>query len=262
MQSVTRLATAVLAVAFVAVSLAAEPDPTTSQEPSGQAKQVLIVTGEDYVGHKWQETAPVLKEDIEADSRLRVTVLDDLKRLATANLGDYDAVVMHFKNYDPNVPGRTGFENLERFVRQGGGLVVVHFACGAFEESKQDFGKLAGQVWFGAKPPAGRFQHDPRGPFTVHITDHNHPITNGLDDFTTTDELYTCLEGDTPITTLATATSVNDKKAYPMAFELNYGKGRVFHTPLGHDVEAFRSPGAANLICRGTAWVAGLEPRP
>lgn len=248
-----------VAATLFAPSLAQQPDPKST--PPG-VNRVLIVTGEDYPGHKWKETAPVLKEELEVDPRLRVSVLDDLKLLGTYKLSDYDAVVMHFKNYDPKVPGPEGLKNLEHFVRQGGGLVLVHFACGAFEESKDEFAKLAGRVWFGMKPPTGRKQHDPRGPFEVNIIDHDHPITKGMEDFTTTDELYTCLEGDTPITTLATATSKNDGKPYPMAFVHAYGKGRVFHTPLGHDVAAFRAAGAARLIRRGTAWAAGLDPGP
>jgi len=41
-----------------------------------------------------------------------------------------------------------------------------------------------------------------------------------------------------------------------MAFVLNYGRGRVFHSPLGHDVRAFEAEGVGELLRRGTAWVA------
>jgi len=47
-----------------------------------------------------------------------------------------------------------------------------------------------------------------------------------------------------------------------MAFVLNYGKGRVFHFVLGHDVRAIETPGTAELLRRGTAWTAGREPAP
>ena len=50
-------------------------------------------------------------------------------------------------------------------------------------------------------------------------------------------------------------------KDHPMAFAFEYGKGRVFHTPLGHDVRGIRKPGVSELIRRGTAWAAKLEPR-
>jgi type 1 glutamine amidotransferase len=52
-----------------------------------------------------------------------------------------------------------------------------------------------------------------------------------------------------------------DQKDYPMAFVLNVGKGRVFHSPLGHDVKAF-NPAALELFRRGTAWAAGKPPTP
>lgn len=217
-------------------------------------KRVLIVTGEDYPGHKWKLTTPVLKKQIEKDQRLTVDVLDDLTKLASARLVDYETVVMHFKNYDPQVPGRAGFENLKEYVEGGGGLVLVHFACGAFQEFKSDFEKLAGRAW----NPKLR-GHDPFGKFRVDMVAVDHPVTRGMKAFETTDELYTCLDGDTPITALATAVSQVDGKTYPMAFVLTRGKGRVFHCVLGHDVRALENDGAGNLFRRGTSWAAGLD---
>jgi type 1 glutamine amidotransferase len=61
---------------------------------------------------------------------------------------------------------------------------------------------------------------------------------------------------------LATARSKVDGKVYPMAFVLNYGKGRVFHNALGHDVKAITNTGAAELFRRGCAWAAGLAVVP
>jgi type 1 glutamine amidotransferase len=81
-----------------------------------------------------------------------------------------------------------------------------------------------------------------------------------MEDFQADDELYFCLVGDHPIEILATARSKVTKKDHPMAFVSRYGKGRVFHTPLGHDVKAFQMPGVAELIRRGTAWAAGQPP--
>jgi type 1 glutamine amidotransferase len=228
---------------------------TTGFSAAPGAARVLIVTGEDYKGHHWQQTTSVLRAAIERDERLKVDVLDDLTKLAATDLSPYRAVVMHFKNYDANVPGRAGFEALSKYVSNGGGLVLVHFACGAFQEFKDDFEKLAGRVW----DPALR-GHDPRGPFTVRIIDHDHPIMAGMSDFETNDELYTCLAGDVSIHPLAVATSKIDHKDYPMAFTLSVGKGRVFHSVLGHDVKALSVPAVGQLYRRATAWAAGLEP--
>ncbi len=225
---------------------AVEPSPVPDK-----TKRVLIVTGEDYKGHKWLQTTPVLKAMLDVDSRLAVQVTQDLATLKEEQVHDFDVLVMHFKNYDASMPGREGFDNLARFVERGGGLVMVHFSCGAFQEFLPDFTALAGRVW----DPARR-GHDPLGRFTVEMVDPEHPITRGLDDFETIDELYTCLVGETPIRVLAESQSKVDGKRYPLAFVLDYGKGRVFHTVLGHNVVAYKTPGTAGLIRRGTLWAA------
>ena len=124
--------------------LAASGSSLQGAEPA--QKRILILTGEDYPGHKWQETTPVVKEQLAKDDRWVVEVIDDLKWLRDGKLDQYDAVVMHFKNYDPAVPGPAGQRNLEQYVRAGGGLVLLHFACGAFQEWPE-FVNIAGRVW-------------------------------------------------------------------------------------------------------------------
>ena len=37
---------------------------------------------------------------------------------------------------------------------------------------------------------------------------------------------------------------------------LHYGKGRIFHTPMGHDAFAISCVGFATVLQRGTEWVA------
>ncbi|MEN6577047.1 MAG: ThuA domain-containing protein [Phycisphaerales bacterium] len=218
-------------------------------------RRVVIVTGIDYPGHKWQETAPVLAAELRKDSRLTVDVVETPEFLASEKLADYDVAVLHFMNWETPDPGEKARQNLLDFTSKGGGLVAVHFACGAFQ-GWPEFEKLVGQVY----DPKLR-GHDPHGAFEVRIVDPNHPITQGLKSFETTDELYTCLAGTTPIHVLAASKSKVDGKDYPMAFVLQYGKGRVFHSPLGHDVQAF-GPTVGELFRRGTAWAAGLTPTP
>jgi type 1 glutamine amidotransferase len=223
---------------------------------------VLIITGEDYAGHDWRQTTPVLKAALEEDPRLTVEVLQDLGVLDGRDLTPYAAVILHFKNYDPLVPGRAGFDNLVRFAENGGGLVLVHFACGAFEEFSDDYEKLVGRVWFGPTPPPGEHQHDPHGQFAVTMTDANHPVTRGLGSFETVDELYTCLAGDTPIVVLAEAVSKRNGRPYPIAFVLKDDERRMFHCVLGHDVNSLSNAPVAELYRRATAWAAGLSPAP
>ena len=130
----------------------------------------------------------------------------------------------------------------------------IALACGAFQ-GWDEFRNLAGRSYDPKLPP-----HDPFGQFHVDIADKEHPITKGMQPFDTTDELYTCLAGDSPIHVLATAKSKTQNKDYPMAFVLEYGSGRVFHSPLGHDAPSLTNPAVAELFRRGCAWSAGLDP--
>lgn len=222
--------------------------------------RVLIVTGEEHGGHVWQETAPRLEAILEGDARLEVDRLEDLSLLANTDLAPYAAVMMHFKNHSPESPGRAGFDHLASYVDGGGGLVLVHFACGAFEEFRDDFEDLVGRVWFGLEPPEGRHQHDPYGEFTVRIADAAHPITADLEEFVTADELYSCLIGAPPVHVVADAVSTVDGRAYPMALTKDTGAGRVFLCTLGHDLRALEAGGVGELYRRGTAWAAHLAP--
>ncbi len=242
------------AMVFVLAAGLAGSVPAAEPPPTPPAAQVLIVTGIDYPGHPWKQTAPRLAQLLEQDPRLRVTTIEDPHFLDSAALDRYDAAVLHFMNWEKPSPGPAARENLRRFVARGKGLVLVHFACGAWQDWPE-FASLAGQVW----DPKLR-GHDPRGPFQVRILDSTHPVTRGLQDFRTEDELYTCLAGALPIHILAAARSVVDGKDYPMAFVLGYGQGRIFHSPLGHDLKAFEAPAVGELFRRGTAWAARIEP--
>lgn len=223
-----------------------------AEEKDLKPVRCLIITGEDYPGHKWKETTPVLKRALQEGQLIAVDVIEDLTLLRTDKPFQYQVLVLHFKNYDPNVPGEKALENLEGFVRRGGGLVLVHFACGAFQEFKDRFVKLVGRVW----DPQLR-AHDPYGRFTVRIADQGHPITRGLEDFETTDELYTCLTGEVPVRILAVARSQVDGKDYPMAFVLEVEHGRVFHCVLGHDIRALQTESVQELYRRAVLWCAG-----
>ncbi len=222
--------------------------------------RVLVVTGHDYA-HDWRKTTPALKEVLEADDRVRVEVLEDPGGLESADLKSFNVVLLHFsagKPKDPKWkdPGEKARAGLLEHVKGGGGLFVLHFACYAFRDWP-DFRDLAGKVWDRVNG------HDPRGPFEVRIEKPDHPVCRGMEaTFEADDELYTCLEGDRPVEVLAVATSKVKKKEYPMAFVHEFGKGRVFHTALGHDARSIRMPGVAELIRRGCAWAAGREPAP
>jgi type 1 glutamine amidotransferase len=243
--------TAALWLAFAANS-------TVAAETAAKKARVLVVTGVDYPGHLWRQTAPALVEGLQQDARLEVFTAEDPQLLDSAALNKYDAVVLHFQNWEQPGPDARARENLRQFVERGKGVVLVHFACGAWYGEWPEFERVAGRVWAGPGPNVR--QHDPFGTFRVEIANAEHPITRGMAPFDTRDELYTCLVGAHPIEVLARAKSKVDGKDYPMAFISNYGKGRTFHSPLGHDAKALSVPAVRELFRRGCAWAAGLPP--
>lgn len=220
-------------------------------------KRVLIVTGDDYAGHHWRETAPCLAGLLREDERLELSITECPAIYASPLLDYYDATVLHFKEYAERLPlGADTWEGLARHIHNGRGLVITHFGCGAFQDWKR-FEKIAGRVW----NPAMR-AHDPHGRFDVRIADGTHAITQGMDTFSIEDELYTCLDGEAPIRVLCEAVSVVDQRTYPIGFVVEGLPGRVFHGTLGHDVRAYSAPGARMLYQRAAAWAAGLSPEP
>lgn len=242
------LAASLIVLAGLLCTNTAEPKEATQPDRI----RVLLVTGVDYEGHHWRETAPALCKVLMQNRRLEVRVVEDPDFLASPAVGNYDVIFLHFKNYAPLPHEAAARENLVKLVKQGKGLVVFHFACGAFEDWPE-FADLAGKVW-------DHTAHDPRGPFTVRIIDPQHPVTQKMRDFQADDELYTCLAGNRPVQLLAVAHSKLTGKDHPMAFAFEYGRGRVFHTPLGHDARAIEMPGVAELVRRGCIWAAGRQP--
>lgn len=223
---------------------------TMTAEKPAEAVRVLVITGVDHPAHHWQSSAPALRQVLEKDRGISVRIIEDPEILGSNLVFDYDVLVVHFKNFARLKRQAEAQKNLAGFVERGGGLVVLHFGCGAFEDWPE-YANLAGRVW------DQKNSHDPRGPFTVRVVDRNHPITRNLGDFETDDELYICLKGDRPIDLLATARSKVTRRDHPMAFAFDYGKGKVFHTTLGHDARAMQTPAFGELVRRGTLWTAG-----
>jgi putative heme-binding domain-containing protein len=236
------------------------------QVPVGRPIRAVIVTGHQYPGHLWRETTKALQEALAVDRRLRLRVVEDVEFLARAELHEFDVVVFNYCNWERPGLNEAAKKNFVRYLSEGGGLVLVHFANGAFHFSlpKAAEGdwpewrtRICRRVW---DHTPGKSGHDIYGPFRVEMAKIEHPITRGLEPFDTRDELYYRQQGDESVVVLATARSKATGRDEPMAMVHDYGKGRVFQTVLGHDAASLRVPGVGELIRRGTAWAAGRAP--
>jgi len=231
--------------------------------------RTLILSGRN--NHDWRATTPFLRRILEMTGRFDVRVTDEPAGLSAAVIAPYDLLVL---NYCGPRWGAEAERAVEEAVRSGKGLVVIHAASypfgdmevlaeghgrtGIHEEPWKEYFEMTGAKWTEGPPRSG---HGRRHVFEVRITDRNHPVTAGLKpSFRISDELYHRLVLKDGIHVLATAFS--DPKTNgtgrdePVLWTLRYGKGRVFHTILGHDVGAMYSTGFVTTLARGAEWAA------
>lgn len=233
------------------------------------AVRVLIFSGRN--NHDWRTTTPFLKQLLLASGRFDVRVEEEPVGVTDATLAAYDAVVL-----DYNGPrwGEITEKAVERFVGSGKGLVVVHGASYAFSGLEvlgdghkktgikqppwPEYSKMIGGYWSEEAPKTG---HGQRHSFPVKFVNRDHPITRGMKEtFWATDELYHNLRMSANVNVLATA--FDDPKMggtgkdEPILWTVGYGKGRVFHTTLGHDLAAMQEAGFVSTFVRGTEWAA------
>jgi len=193
----------------------------------------------------------------------------------------YDVVVSNFGWKAALWPAQTQ-TNFENYVKNGGGFVSVHAADNSFPEWKAYNKMIAIGGWGGRTEKDGPYlyvdkdnkvirdttpgpagAHGKKEPFLVTTFNDNHPITKGMPStwMHTEDECYALLRGPAENVTIL-ATAVSTKKApeleqkEPVAMVIDYGKGRVFHTTLGHDTTSLESVGFITLLQRGVEWAA------
>jgi type 1 glutamine amidotransferase len=241
----------IIIVSLALVAALGSAMPGTAAETPGKIK-VLLVTGDDVMpAHDWRQVSQALRETLAAGGKFEVRICEDSGVLdSAATLGRYDLVLLHMYNAKTPTLSAGAKENLANFVKDGKGLVISHLSSASFKEW-DEFPKLCGRYWV-----MGKSGHGPRAVFKARVTKTDSPITQGLTDFEADDELYAKLEGDAPITVLVEADSDWSKKTEPLAFTVEYGKGRVFHETFGHDAKALSNPTVQKLIQHGCEWAA------
>jgi type 1 glutamine amidotransferase len=213
--------------------------------------KALLITGDDVSVHPWREISETTREVLVKSGRLDVKVCEDPWILESETaLKAYDVIVFTiFSRRISEISGQAQ-ENLLDFVKGGKGFFVQHLASASFPKW-EEFGKLCGRKWI--MRTSG---HGPRSVFTSNVVNKEHPITAGLSDFETDDELYAKLQGTGPINVLVSADSDWSKKTEPLVFTQSYGKGRVVHNAYGHDRKALMTPNVQKIIARGVEWAA------
>ena len=200
-----------------------------------------------------------------------VEVTTDAEDLGRRKLDDYQAILLNYCNWhDPHTLSDAAKEAFTLYLKRGGGLVVVHFANGAYHYSLPEAGpsdwpeyrKIVRRVWDHSNQSGVTSGHDAFGPFHIDITSIKHPITEKLGSFDVVDELYFHQAGDEPVEPLITAHSKITHKDEPLAFAYRYGDGRVFQTLLGHSEKTYDTFESREMIRRAVAWVSQRSIHP
>lgn len=247
--------------------------------------KTLIIDGQN--NHDWQTSTPHLQAVLEQTGRFTVDVATtppkdgDMAAFRPA-FSDYAVVVSNYNGQSWSDETKAAFSD---FVRRGGGFVVVHAASNAFPDWPE-YNEICGLGgWEGRDENWGPWvywqddeivrdttpgkggDHGAIHRFVVDTRTPDHPIMRGLPPawLHADDELYNRLRGPAKnLTVLATAFDDpairGSGRHEPILFTVEYGRGRVFHTTLGHarkgDLTAQRCAGFIVTLQRGTEWAA------
>ena len=282
----------------------------TAARSSNDTLKVLIVDGQNNHSH-WPKTTVMLKHYLESTGNFEVDVartaftwkgedlLDEYGLEGTTTQSTpmpqadpnfrpefdrYDVVLSNFGYGAAPWPDETKAA-FETWMKNGGGLVVVHAANNSFPDwaawnEMIGVGGWGGRTerdgpWIYANdkgdlirdPSAGRGgSHGQQHEFSVVVRDTDHPVTRGLprEWMHCKDELYDRLRGPAlNLQLLATAWSDpatgGSGRHEPMMLTVRWGSGRIFHTPMGHADYSMECVGFISVLRRGTEWAATGE---
>ena len=234
--------------------------------------RTLILSGQN--NHNWRATTPFMRDLLSATPRFDVRLEEEPAGLTAAALANYDLLVV---DYQGPRWGSAAEKAVTDFVASGKGMVVVHGSSYAFsgldilgpghvktgrtEPLWTAWAEMVGGTWAGNPP---KTFHAPRHLFQLKLSDPAHPILRGIGGgLETLDELYHEMRFLPGAHAIATAyddpANGGTGKDEPILVTVNYGRGRVFYTALGHEVPAMQEPAFAITFVRGAEWAATGE---
>jgi len=233
-----------VAVFFVAMLplFAAESKP---------AYNVLIVTG----GHDFDEPDFYRMFDDMPDVRYEKAELPkEMDLLAPGLEKKYDLVL----TYDMNTFSVSDKqkENFAALIESGMPLLVMHHSLGGYQNWPL-YRKIVGGQYLqqplevdGTTYPASDYKHDID--FDVKIADKEHPITQGVGNFSIHDETYKNVYVQKGVHVLLTTN--HPDSSFELAWTHRYGKAPVFAIALGHDKQAYVVPELRKILHQGIRW--------
>ncbi len=246
--------------------------------------KALIVDGQNNHG-VWPKTTQMMKAYLEGSGKFEVDVETTKPRSTEGFSPDFQAYDVVISNYNGQRWSADTDKAFVDYVKYGGGFVVIHAADNAFGDW-DEYNRIIGLGgWGGRNAKSGPYvyfnqeeemvrdtsagnggHHGRQHPFQIVVRDGEHPITKGMPKawMHSQDELYDQLRGPAEnMHVLATAYSDpatgGTGRHEPMIMTIDYGEGRVFHTPMGHGDYSMECVGFITTLLRGTEWAATGE---
>lgn len=221
--------------------------------------RTAILTGEGI--HDWERSSAMLKSLLERSGRFSVEVSVDPSAVLEERAAQFD---LFFVDYHGTAWSDDARQNFLDAVRAGAGVVILHGSSIGFD-GWAEYEQICGLVFRKERGSGHGAFHD----FEVRVPGE-HPVTEGLTTFRTTDEIYhRMIEVHSDYTVLATAFSDpaagGTGRHEPVMLALSFGGGRVFHCLLGHiwpggPATAWESEGLSDSLLAGCLW-AGSGPK-
>jgi hypothetical protein len=215
------------------------PAQLVAQAPGGGRLKVLFLgdNGHHRPYQRAKETLPVL-----ARNGIDLFYTDERDDLNPAELDRYHVLMLYNNHTTVSQPQLTA---LLEFVRDGGGLVVVHCASASFQNS-EEFIKLVGAA----------FKTHGTGTFGVTRVVRDHPALRDVPSFETWDETYVHTKHN-PVNRTVLEVRSADGHDEPWTWVKPYGRGRVYYTAWGHDQRTWGNEGFQRQLLQAAKWAAG-----
>ena len=238
------------------------PAPAEAQVKVPDGTKVLILSGGQRNHHGYREQALYLAGALEDTGHYQVTIAEDAALLETPALKKYDLLIVNADRREPEHKFTLNQQNaLLDYVREGHGYVSIHAADNAPADWVPEWKQMLGGIYSHVGLPDGKAIMG-KG-YLIKIADKTSPVTRGLDDFPLDDELYSNMQMLPDVKPLATIDHAG--KTWPVAWTWTYGKGKVFHTSLGHKgykpgtYDPLSNPNLLKLIIQGIDHAAGRD---
>ncbi|MBI4558022.1 MAG: ThuA domain-containing protein [Candidatus Hydrogenedentes bacterium] len=202
--------------------------------------------------HKDDTMTEVLKVVKEKYPTVAITATENLEDLRIENLKKYQVLLMvQMKVEDGNPPDFVK-EGVLQFLKEGGGLVVTHFAV-ANVQNWRDSIDLYGAMWV-----SGKSTHGPYHQFRVDMKDEAHPIVQGVRPFTTNDELYfnLLMRPDLHVIMTGYEERFGHTVAEPLLATHYVHNARCVYFALGHDAQSCKTPEFVQILVQSIEWAA------